>query len=164
MHSRSLLPFSWGRKSGMMSADADPFAMLHREMNRLIDDSFQAPAGSARRMVGAMAPEVDITETDTELEITAELPGIDEKDLEITVRDDMLTIRGEKKTEKTETRKNHHLSERFFGSFARTIALPFTPDTDKIKASFTKGVLTLSMPKPPAEQDKAHRIPIGKAE
>ena len=100
----------------------------------------------------AMAPRVDVSETDTELKIEAELPGIDEKDVEVVLSDGRLTIKGEKKQEKEEKKKDYHMVERSYGSFARSIVLPFEADPDKVKATFAKGVLTVTVPKPPRGQ------------
>jgi HSP20 family protein len=109
-----------------------------------------------------MAPRVDVSETDTELKIEAELPGIDEKDVEVVLSDGRLTIKGEKKQEKEEKKKDYHLLERSYGSFARSIALPFEADPDQVKASFAKGVLTVTVPKPPEVKAKEKKIAIGK--
>jgi HSP20 family protein len=110
----------------------------------------------------AMAPRVDVSETDTELKIEAELPGIDEKDLEVIFSDGRLTIKGEKKQEKEEKKKDYHTVERSYGSFARSIVLPFEADPNKVKATFAKGVLTVTVPKPPEVKAKEKKIPVAK--
>ena len=100
-------------------------------------------------------PTMDVTETEKEIEITAELPGLEEKDVQINVADGVLTIRGEKKAEKEEKDKDYRLLERTYGSFSRTLELPAGVDPDTIKASIAKGVLTVTVPKPaPAEVKK----------
>jgi HSP20 family protein len=102
-------------------------------------------------------PSVDVTESEKEIEITAELPGLEEKDVQINVSDGLLTIKGEKKSEKEEKdkNKNYRLVERSYGSFSRTLELPAGVDPDAIKATIDKGVLTVIVPKPaPAETRK----------
>ena len=97
---------------------------------------------------------MDVTETDKQIEITAELPGLEEKDVQINVADNLLTIRGEKKAEKEEKDKNYRLIERSYGSFERTLELPDGVNTDAIQASIAKGVLKVTVPKPAPAQSK----------
>ena len=155
-----------GRDSGELLPSRDiwePFGSLRRDMERVFEDfsrDFGWPPATAER---AMAPRVDVSETDTELKIEAELPGIDEKDVEVVLSDGRLTIKGEKKQEKEEKKQDYHLVERSYGSFARSVALPFEADPDKIKASFAKGVLTVTVPKPPEVKAKQKKIPIAKS-
>ena len=94
-----------------------------------------------------VAPAIDLAEKEKEFEITAELPGLDDKNVEIKVANNTLTIRGEKTEEKEEKEKDYHLSERRYGSFQRSFTLPDGVDADKIEASFAKGVLTVRLPK-----------------
>ncbi len=101
---------------------------------------------------------MEVTETDTAIEVTAELPGLDEKDVEISVADDVLTIRGEKKVEKDEKKNNYRLVERSYGLFERSIVLPSGIDTSKVKAKMTKGVLRVEIPKPAAAKAQQVRI------
>lgn len=108
----------------------------------------------------ALAPSVDITEDDNAYEITAEMPGVEEKDVDITVKDDRLTLRGEKKSEKEEKKKDYHMTERSYGSFERSFTLPANVDPDKIKADFAKGVLTLTLPKTAEAKAKERKIAI----
>ena len=98
-----------------------------------------------------MAPRIDVAETKDAIELTAELPGVEEKDVDLTLADGVLTIRGEKKTERNESdpAKNWHVVERSYGSFSRSIALPFDPDPAKTEAKFEKGVLRVRLAKPP---------------
>ena len=93
----------------------------------------------------------------------ADLPGVDEKDVEVVLSDGRLTIKGEKKLEKEEKKQDYYLHERSYGSFARSVALPFEADPDQVKASFAKGVLTVTVPKPPEVKAKQKKIPIGKS-
>ena len=98
------------------------------------------------------------------IDVTAELPGVEEKDIELTLANGLLTIRGEKKTERDEkeTNKNWHVIERSYGAFSRSIALPFEPASDKVEAKFDKGVLRVHLPKPPEVASKQQRIAIKK--
>jgi HSP20 family protein len=100
----------------------------------------------------------DITETEDRVLIKAELPGIEEKDIELTLLGNMLTIRGEKKHEKEEKDENHYLGDRYYGSFRRTLQLPADIDQDKAEATFDKGVLKISVPK--MEESKSKKIEI----
>jgi HSP20 family protein len=109
-----------------------------------------------------MTPSIDVSETESELKIEVDLPGVEEKDVDLAISDNVLTIKGEKKAEKEEKKKDYHLVERSYGSFARSIGLPFEADSDKVKASFSKGVLTVTVPKPPEVKAKEKKIQIGK--
>ena len=138
----------------------DPFLDLHREVNRLFDDSFRTMReGSGNEGTGFMlSPKVDICQTDEGWEITAELPGVDQEDIDLRLEGDTLTITGEKRDERKDD-KNRFV-ERSYGSFTRSFQLPFAPDPDKITAECDRGVLTIKLPKS-AIQDKSRRISIG---
>jgi HSP20 family protein len=152
MASRFLMPFG-GR--GMFRDD--PFLDLHREVNRLFDDSLRTmrESGGGATMLN---PRVDVCPTGNGWEITAELPGVDEKDIDLRLDGDVLTISGEKRDERKDD--NNRLVERSYGSFTRSFQLPFSPDPDKVTADCDKGVLTISLPKG-AEQERSKRIAIG---
>ena len=105
-------------------------------------------------------PAIDVTETDKAYEIAAELPGMDEKNVEVKVADDILTIKGEKQEGKEEKTKDYHLSERSFGSFQRAFQVPSGVDTDKIDAKFSKGVLTVTLPKSTEAQKAEKKITV----
>jgi len=151
MASRFLTPFS-GR--GLLSRD--PFSDLQREMNRLLDHSFRGlTEGSEAGFM--LSPRVDIAQTDEGWEVTAELPGVDEKDIDLELDGDILTIRGEKRDERSDD-KNRFV-ERSYGSFTRSFQLPFTPDANKVEANCDKGILTIKLPKS-AEQERSKRIAI----
>jgi HSP20 family protein len=124
---------------------------LQREIDRLFDDFTR---GFPAMTSPDLTPTLDVTETDKELEITAELPGLEEKDVQINVADNLLTIKGEKKAETEQKDKNYRLVERSYGSFARTLELPAGINPDQIKASIAKGVLTVTVPKPAPAQTK----------
>jgi HSP20 family protein len=155
------------------SEDWTPFDSLRREIDRLFDNfhPFGRRAPSMRsvfdlelpkftRAGWALAPAMDLVEKDKEYEITAELPGIDEKDVEIKVANHTLTIKGEKTEEKEEKEKDYYLSERRFGSFHRSFQVPEGVDTDKIEANFAKGVLTVKLPKSAAAQKAEKKITV----
>jgi HSP20 family protein len=147
--------------------EADPFLQMRREMNRLFDDVFggfglPSVLGPALRQMPA--PKIDVSETDNEIQVTAELPGIDQNNVEVLLEDDRLIIRGEKKEEREEDDKdrNYHVRERVQGAFSRTLPLPFAPDPNQVKAEFKNGVMTITIPKPQEVKQKQHRIDVQK--
>jgi HSP20 family protein len=151
MNLRSLIPV--GRDRNVARQD-NPFMSLQREIDRLFDD-FSSGFPTFSKGVGSeLLLSMDVTETDKEIEITAELPGLEEKDVQINVADNVLTIRGEKKAEKEEKDKNYQVLERSYGSFSRTLELPDGVNADAIKASIAKGVLKVTVPKPAPAQVK----------
>jgi HSP20 family protein len=165
MNMRDLIP--WGRSEQTTPSryreEGDPFMTLHREMNRLFDDVFRSfdftPFGSfsgAGRTMGW--PSVEVSETDKNLRISAELPGMDEKDVEVLMGDGVLTIRGEKKSEIED--RERAFSERTYGRFERRIPLGQDVEEDKIEAAFKNGVLTVTVPKPAQATSQMKRIAI----
>jgi HSP20 family protein len=148
MNLKSLIPVRRGKTN---LAEIGPFTALHREIDRLFED-FTRSLPSFGKF--ELMPSMDVTETDKEIEVTAELPGLEEKDVEINYADGVLTIRGEKKAEKEEKNKTHHLIERSYGSFSRTLELPAGTDPNKIKASINKGILKVAVEKPAAKEVK----------
>ena len=155
---------------------ADTWPSLRREMDRLFDRfSGSFPMPSWRRMFDwepAMhsestfsfaAPSVDVAEDDKAYKITAELPGLEEKDIEVSVAGDMLVLKGEKKQESEKKEKNYHMTERAYGSFQRAFALPDGVDRAKIAADLAKGVLTITLPKTAEAQKPAQKIAVKSA-
>lgn len=134
---------------------SDPFASLQYELDRHFGD-FARNFPSFRS--SELFPRLDVTETEAAIEVTAELPGLEEKDVEVNFTDDVLTIKGEKKTEKEETEKNRRISERHYGAFFRSVQLPSGIDPAKIEASIDKGVLTVKVPKPAPSVTKTIEI------
>jgi HSP20 family protein len=143
----------------------DGLGSLFREIERTFDDfSRRAPFAGFTGFGGdgGMMPKIDVSEGKDAVEITAELPGCAEKDIDVSLSEGILTIRGEKKTERDETDKdkNWHMVERSYGSFSRSIPLPFSPDSAKVEARFEKGVLRVKLPKPAEVAKKEKKIEV----
>jgi len=152
MNLKSLIPV--GRQRMVARAD-NPFLSLQGEIDRLFDDFTRGFPSLGNGGMTNLMPTMDVSETDKEIEITAELPGLQDKDVQINVADNVLSIRGEKKAEKEQKDKNYRLVERSYGSFERSLELPEGVDAGAIKASIDKGVLKVVVPKPaPAQVQK----------
>lgn len=160
-------------KSPALTDPWRPLENLRHQVDRLFEDfarpSLHFPFGRStfdvepfwkRSMIGHGIPAVDIAEKDKSFDITVELPGMEEKDIQIRLANGNLVISGEKKDEKEETRKDYHLSERHYGSFERIFSLPKGVDVDHIEASFSKGVLAISLPKRPEAVKPEKLIPV----
>ena len=160
---RDLIPFGSERR-GVVPRGDNPFENFQREMNRLFDDFFRGFGTPARYgegvFGGAAVPRVDVSETETEYEVTAELPGLEEKDVEVLLDENLLTLRGEKRAEREERDTNYYLAERSFGSFRRTIPFPVEVDPDRVEARFKNGVLTVRLPKAEPARSQAKRIQV----
>jgi HSP20 family protein len=156
MNLKSLIPVNRDRGTAALN----PFVSLQKEIDRLFDNftggfpGLTAFGGGN----GMLVPNMDVTETDKEIELTAELPGLEEKDVQINLSDNILTIRGEKKAEKEEKDKNYRLVERSYGAFERRLELPDGIDADAIKANIAKGVLKVTIPKPAPAQAKTIEV------
>jgi len=157
---RDLIPWNNGSRDLSVRRNdnaGSPLLALHREMNRLFDDAFRSfdigPFGSS----AAGWPRVELNETDKEVKVVAELPGLEQKDVGVELADGVLTISGEKKSETED--KGRFFSERYYGRFERRIPVDDV-DPDKVDASFKNGVLTVMLPKLPAAQQKVKRIAI----
>lgn len=140
-----------------------PFLALQDEMNRLFDHfwrGFPTVWGEGPEWAGGFTPKVDVAETDNDIRVTAELPGLDEKDIEVSVTRDALTIRGEKKEEKETRKEGYFHTERYFGSFTRTVPLPREVVTDKAEATFRKGVLTITLPKTEQVKSETRKVQV----
>jgi HSP20 family protein len=136
------LPRLWTRSQELAS---DPFRAMRREMEnafRAFDQNLSSPD------IGAGAPAINVAETKDAFQVTAELPGVDEKDINISLDDNQLVISGEKKAESTKEEKDWHIEERSYGSFYRSMFLPFEPEDGAVEANFDKGVLHLTIKKP----------------
>lgn len=146
----------------------DEIVSLREEMDRLYDRFLSDPFGLSpfdgwREIAGQFSPRIDVSETAEEIHVAAELPGMDQDDVEVSITKDRLTISGEKRTEKERAEKNIRTMERSYGSFRRTIPLPEEVITDKVEATFERGVLKITLPKSPESRRRVTRIPVKKA-
>lgn len=162
MQIRDLIP--WHRREHDLKdsrEEDNPLVALQRDMNRVFDRFWSHFNGSGGGLVPfGGSPRVDVSETDDAVEVSVELPGLDEKDIDVSVTEDLLTIKGEKKDEHEEKRKGYYVSERRWGSFYRSIPLPPGVASDKAEASFKKGVLSVSLPKTTEAQAKVKKIEV----
>ena len=144
-----------------------PFYSLQREMNSLFDNFFRgfdlAPRGFAGAGEGLFSPSVDVKENDKEFIIKAELPGVDEKDIDVTVTGDAVTIKGEKKEEKEDKDKNYYYMERSYGSFCRVIPLEAEIESGKAEARFKNGILDIKIPKNQNAKARGTKVSIKSA-
>lgn len=155
-------------KNVPVSRGRNPIVAFQDEMNKLFSDFFgELSLPNWSRLAGEQAltlsPAMDVTENDREFKVTAELPGMEPKDVLINASEGYVTIKGEKKEEKKEEREGYFRQERSFGSFQRVVALPDTANLDKAEANFKNGVLTLSIPKKAGTQSKERKIEIKQA-
>lgn len=156
MNVKSLIPWGKNRSSDISrySENSSPFLALHREMNRVFDDFFNDFGATSRG--GSSWPHIELSEEDDRIKVVADLPGLEERDVEITLEEGMLTLKGHKKGEEN----GRYYSERFEGIFERAIPVGQDVDPDKVKASFKNGVLTVNLPKKPEAQRQVRRITI----
>ena len=149
-----------------------PFESLRREVDRLFEDFTFNPFRLPLRRPAfdlepfwqpdswVAQPAIDLVERDNAFEMTAEMPGLDEKNIEVNIANGVLTIKGQKEEEKVERKEDFHLRERRFGSFARSVRVPDTVEADKIEASFKNGVLKVMLPKKPEAQKPVKKIEV----
>ena len=155
---RDLIPWNNGsRDVSSYHNQGNPLLAMHREMNRLFDEAFRAFDVGTLGSQAMNWPSVEVNETDKEVKVVAELPGLEEKDVAVELANGVLTISGEKKSETED--KERRFSERFYGRFERHIPIDEV-DQDKVAALFNKGVLTVTLPKSPTAQQKVKRIPV----
>lgn len=159
MKSESWLPSLWGERKG----DVDPFRALRTQMDDLFSDwssGFERLTGPG----GMLALRVDVSETPSEVTVKADLPGVEQKDIDVTASGNQLTIKAEKKSEaeekKDEKGRVYHRVERSYGRFQRTMSLPFDIDSGKVTAAFKDGVLTVTVAKPPEVQKQTKKIDV----
>jgi HSP20 family protein len=159
-----LIPWNRNRSTALAPRLArDPILSLQRQVNRLFDElwsDFDMPALATGVGFGTEWPAVDLNETDKELVLTIEVPGMEEKDVEVQYVDGALVLRGERRGERGDGQR---FSERYYGRFERRIPLDVEIDADKAKATLKNGVLTVTLPKTPQAQAEVHRIPVAKA-
>lgn len=163
MNMRDMIPWSRGSRPLTRSFDGDPLLSLHREMNRLFDDvfrGFDTPA-TFRSLpgFGGAWPKLEIADTGKEVKVSAEVPGMEEKDIEVLLDDGYLTIRGEKTSATSD--KDKQFSEHFYGKFERRIPLDAAVEADKVTAAFKNGLLTVTLPKAEPAASTSKRIAIG---
>lgn len=164
---------SGGKGIGILEETWQPLARLRSDMERMFEDFFSSvsssimgrrgsvePFRTVEQMFTGSAPAVDLVEKENAYELSAELPGLDEKDVQLTLKDDVLILSGEKKEQTEEKRPGYRFSERRFGSFRRSFRLPDDVDQNKIEASFKKGVLTITLPKNPEAAKSEKKIDV----
>ncbi len=150
MAQRSIVPFLYGNSPALRSIP-DPRALIERLFGEIPDLTGNTALA---------APRIDVSETDREIRVKAELPGVDQNGIEVMVDDDLLTIRGEKRIERDEKQENFHVVERATGAFMRTIRLPFPVDPSAVQADYDNGVLTVTLPKPAEAKQRSGRIEV----
>ena len=156
MNMRDLIPWGGARDVATRSSRTNPFITLQREMNRLFEEAFNGFGTPS--LFGNSWPSLEIDDRENEVRITAELPGLDDKDVEVVVENDILSIRGEKRSENEDKEKN--FSERAYGRFERRIPLGADIDSEKAKASMRNGILTVTIPKKEQARTKTRKIAI----
>src|ERR1041384_7557698 len=147
----------------MRRRELDPFTQFRREIDQMFNGmlgDWTGPMHLLARKLGSWMPQIDVRETAKEIRVTAELPGMEEKDLEVSLLDGALTIKGEKSEEHEEEKGDVHRAERQYGMFERTIPLPSEVDVDKVNATFKKGVLKITLPKTKEAQSNRRVIQI----
>jgi HSP20 family protein len=159
------------RPVARMQRGFDPFQMLRSDIDQLFDDFMGGGAFPALRAMRAgqmptmmLTPQIDISETDREVQIAAELPGMSADDIEVRLDDGVLTIHGEKRSERKNDKQEYHLAERSYGTFSRYVRLPFSVDPEQVQATFKDGVLTVVVPKPGDVQRKSNKIDVKAAD
>jgi HSP20 family protein len=160
----ALVPWKDESKASAMRADVvDPFTAFRRDVERLFDDFFDGFGSSAlgqMRPWQRVLPSIDVTETGKDVVVTAELPGLDENELQVTLDGDVLTISGEKRAEHEHKNGDAYYVEHRFGAFSRSIRLPFAVDQEQIETKYDKGVLTIRVPKPAQLQPSVRRVDV----
>ncbi len=152
----------WGRNHSVAAPrfpdNGDPFLALHREVNRMFDDFARSfwMGMPARFGISGTWPHVEVSETDKEVKVVAELPGLEQKDIDVSLHEGVLTLKGEKKQESD----GALYSERWHGQFQRSLQLGPEVDPEKVSAVFKNGVLTITLAKRPEAQSQVKRIPI----
>jgi len=166
------LPVKKGKTESSTPQAWPPFEGLRQEINRMFDDFGWGTWPAFRRslftpeqvfsggMTRKIMPAVDVVESEKAYEVTAELPGMDEKNIEIKTANGVLTMKGEKQDQKEEKKKDYFLQERYYGSFERSFEIPESVDVDKIEATFKKGVLTVMLPKKAESQKPAKKVEV----
>ncbi len=161
-----LVPWRMGRRNLSVrgSEQDNPFVALQRQMSRLFDDFFSdfglQPWKEWAGLDGGFYPRVDVAETDKEITVTAELPGMEQKDIEISLADGLLTLKWEKKQSSEEQKEGYYHAERSFGAFSRSLAIPVEIEENKIEATYKDGVLKIRLPKAESQKARAKKIEV----
>jgi HSP20 family protein len=162
---RDLITLNRKKQQRVQTDLQHPVATLHREVDRLFDDFFRGfdrlpslPFSEER--LSEFSPKINVSENDKEIEVTVEVPGMDQNDVDVSLGDDVLTIKGEKKQEKEEKDKDYYHVERSYGSFYRSLQIPCEVDEENIKAAFKKGVLKINLPKSSKAQENVRKIEV----
>lgn len=160
MSLKDLVPF--GRKDVSVRKDADhPFTFFRKEFDDLFDSFFRSvDVKHLEPGTGSFSPRIDIVESEKEIRIKAELPGMDEKDIDVSLSGSILSIRGEKKEEKEDKGKDYYRMERSYGSFSRSVQVPADVDESKIRARMSKGVLNIILPKTEKAVEETKKIAV----
>ncbi len=166
----TLIPWKWGKKNVPVKKEESPtendsLFSLQQDMNKVFENFFQTfdslPFSSLGDSSGGLfQPRLDLSESANDLKVSVELPGLTEKDLDISISNEMLTIKGQKREEKSENTNGYYRMERHYGSFYRTVALPCGVDKDAAEATFKNGVLTVILPKTQESRYEVKKIPV----
>jgi HSP20 family protein len=164
MDIRDLMPWVAPRGAAPVGGGDQPLQTVQSELNRVFESLLRTVpgAGAAAGVAPFMGegPRIDVPETESEIVVAADLPGLDEKDVEVSLAGDLLTIKGERKTESEKRLLSYRINERTFGSFSRSIALPSGIDADAVHASFKNGVLTITVPRTQEAAQEAKRVAV----
>lgn len=165
MNIKEWVPWNREKENNMVKTETDhPIFSLQREMNKMFDNfsnSLFNPSFSKELDFNKTSfPKMDVVETEKEIKVTAELPGMDEKDIEVNFSGDVLVIEGEKKAEKEDKKEGYYLMERSYGNFHRAIPIPAGVDREKVEAKFKKGVLKITLPKTEEAQKEKKKIKV----
>lgn len=158
----AIVPWKRSEDRSLSERGSDPFSHLRNQINRVFDD-FWGDSWPTQRREGfpvGFWPQVDVTETDNEIKVCADIPGVEAKDIDVSVENGTLTIKGEKKHEQEEEKKGVYRIERSYGAFERAIDLPAEVDELKARAEFKEGVLRLTLPKRPGTESHRKKIPV----
>jgi HSP20 family protein len=154
------LPTNWGRRHLPIRRSDDVGWGLSTPIDRMFDDFFGSGLNQLNELPAQFMPAIDVSDNDKEIRISAELPGMDEKDIDISLANNVLTISGEKTSEQEEKGKDRYRMERHYGSFSRSVQLPPGLDTDKTEASYKNGVLEVVLPKTAEYQSSVKKISV----